>query len=412
MRLADFILSNVEPILMEWEVFARGITPGASMDALALRDHAPDILVATVEDMKSSQSATERSAKARGFADRAQGAGASAEPGGDGAALPGATLNGASELHAIGRLGSGFDLMEVVSEYRALRASVLALWRDSAPEAHERDVDDLTRFNESIDQSVAKAVSSYTKRVDQARDMYLAILSHDLRNPLNSIAMSAELLKQVGLMQADADALGCASQISTSAAVMARMISDLLDYTRTRLGAGMPVAPAPLDLSILCRAVFDEYRTAHPNRVIRFHSQGDLSGKWDEDRLRQAVSNLLGNAIQHGDENAPIDLKLTGESSDVVIIIHNGGPPIPPGELSKIFDPLVRGSSAEFPKRNRPGSIGLGLYIAREVARSHGGTIDATSSREAGTAFTMRLPRHSPAKVGQPILDEKHVQTM
>jgi signal transduction histidine kinase len=412
MRLADFILSNVEPILMEWEVFARGITPGASMDALALRDHAPDILLATVEDMKSSQSAAERSAKARGFADRAQGGGASAGPAGEGAALGGATLNGASELHAIGRLGSGFDLMEVVAEYRALRASVLQLWRDSAPEADERDVDDLTRFNESIDQSVAKAVSSYTKRVDQARDMYLAILSHDLRNPLNSIATSAELLRHVDPGQPGTDALGCASQISTNAAVMARMISDLLDYTRTRLGAGMPVSPAPLDLSVLCRAVFDEYRTAHPSRVIRFHCDGDLSGQWDADRLRQAVSNLLGNAVQHGDENAPIDLKLTGEPSDVVIIIHNGGPPIPPGELQRIFDPLVRGSSAEYPKHNRPGSIGLGLYIAREVARSHGGTIDATSSREAGTAFTMRLPRHSLAKVGQPILDEKHVQTM
>src|SRR5688572_11440495 len=117
MRLPDFILANVESILAEWEVFARGITPGAMMDALALRDHAPDILRATVRDMNSSQTATERSAKSRGAAH-------------DG---DGADLNGASELHAIDRLGSGFNLMEVVSEYRALRASVLRLWRDSRP---------------------------------------------------------------------------------------------------------------------------------------------------------------------------------------------------------------------------------------------------------------------------------------
>ena len=108
----------------------------------------------------------------------------------------------------------------------------------------------------------------------------------------------------------------------------------------------------------------------------------------------------------------PIELSVCGEPSDVVVVVHNGGPPIPPGELPKIFDPLVRGSSAEFPTANRPGSIGLGLYIAREVAKSHGGTIDATSSREAGTAFTMRLPRVALAASGQPILDEKHVQTM
>src|SRR5688572_5171076 len=143
MRLPDFILANVESILAEWEVFARGITPGAMMDALALRDHAPDILRATVVDMTSSQTATERSAKSRGAAR-------------DG----GADLNGASELHAIDRLGSGFNLMEVVSEYRALRASVLRLWRDSRPAPDERDVDDVTRFNESIDQSVARSVSS------------------------------------------------------------------------------------------------------------------------------------------------------------------------------------------------------------------------------------------------------------
>jgi hypothetical protein len=410
MRLADFIVSNVEPIVMEWEVFARGIVPGAKMDALALRDHAPDILRATVQDMKSLQTANERTAKSRGHDDHTHD-GDGAAPGGIGGAL-----NGVSELHAIGRLGSGFDLMELVSEYRALRASVLRLWRDSVPQADERDVDDLTRFNESIDQSVAKAVSSYTRRVDQARDLYLAILSHDLRNPLNSIAMSAELLQHADVNELAAEAPGCASQISTNAQVMARMIADLLDYTRTRLGAGMPVSPAPMDLAGLCRAVFDEFRTAHPQRVIRFHWDGgsgrELSGEWDADRIRQAISNLLGNAVQHGDENAPIDLTLAAGAAEVTIVIHNGGSPIPPGELPRIFEPLVRGSSAAYPKHNRPGSIGLGLYIAREVARSHGGTVEATSTSEAGTAFTVHLPRHSPVKSAQPILDEKHVETM
>jgi signal transduction histidine kinase len=403
MRLPDFILANMERILMEWETFARGITPGAKMESLALRDDAEDILRATVQDMKSSQSAVERAAKSKG-----QG-----HHGPEGAAR-GSALNGASERHAIDRLGSGFDLPEVVSEYRALRASVLRLWRDSGPEPDERDVEDVTRFDESIDQSVAKAVGSYTKRVGQARDLFLAILGHDLRNPLNSITMSAELLPQQVDLNAASSAT--ATQISTSAAVMARMIGDLLDYTRTRLGAGMPVSPAPTDLCSLCRAIYDEYRTAHPARVIRFHcdgaSGGDFSGEWDADRLRQAISNVLGNAVQHGDENAPIDLTLAGDEENVVIEIHSGGPPIPPGELTRIFDPLVRGSSTEFPKPNRPGSIGLGLYIAREVARSHGGTIDATSTRESGTAFTIRLPRHGLVKRGQPILDEKHVKTM
>ena len=396
MRLADFILANTEPILVEWEAFARSIGAGAKMEALALRDHAEEILRATACDMMSAQSAAQQSDKSKGHGQRAE---------------ESAALNGASEQHAVGRLGSGFDLMDVISEYRALRASVLRLWQASAPGEGEFDVADVTRFNESIDQSLSKAASSYTKRVDQSRDMFLAILSHDLRNPLNSIAMTAQLLPH--LDQLDAESVGgCASQISASADVMARMISDLLDYTRTRLGAGMPVSPTPMDLGEMCRELFEEFRAAHPNRPIRFQCQGDLRGHWDPDRLRQVVSNLMGNAIQHGSESAPIELRLIGETSDVVVVVYNGGPPIPPGELPKIFDPLVRGSSADHPMANRPGSIGLGLYIAREIARSHGGKITVASSEKAGTAFTVRLPRHYVVGSGQPILDEKHIESM
>lgn len=394
MRLADFIDSNIESILLEWESFARGITPGASMDALALRDHVGDILLATVRDMRSAQTATERSAKSKG------------RPRGNG----GAELNGASEQHAIGRLGAGFNLPEVVSEYRALRASVLQLWLEGKPEPDECDVDDLTRFNESIDQSLGKAVSSYTKRVDQSRDLFLAILGHDLRNPLNSIAMSAALLPM--LVERAPEAIGVVAQIATNADVMARMISDLLDYTRTRLGAGMPVSPAMMDLGILGQELFNEFRTANPKRDIRFQADGDLLGNWDADRLRQAISNLLSNAIQHSPESAPVELSLNEETSDVVVVVYNGGATIPPGELTKIFDPLVRGSSAEHPSTNRPGSIGLGLYIAREIAQSHGGSIEVISTEEAGTTFTVRLPREFIVDSGQPILDEQHVLTM
>ncbi len=396
MRLADFILTHVEHILAEWEIFARGITAGAGMDSLALRDHAQEILLATARDMNSSQSIAQQYEKSRGRGLPQEGGRA--------------TLNGASELHAVDRLGCGFDLLEVVSEYRALRTSVLQLWRESNPQADLRDVDDLTRFNESIDQSLTKAVAIYTRRVDQARDLFLAILSHDLRNPLNSIAMSAQLLPHLG---ADVqEAMECVSQISTNVAVMGRMIGDLLDYTRTRLGAGMPVSPAPMDMRPLGRSLFDEFRTAHPDRAFNFHADGDLNGEWDVDRLRQAISNLLGNAVQHGDPNFPVDLALSGEDAMVFIAVGNGGAPIPPGELGKIFDPLVRGSSAAKPAKNRPGSIGLGLYIARQVAMSHGGDIAVTSTQAAGTTFTIRLPRHPSIRSGRPILDEPHIQTM
>ena len=396
MRLADFILAHVEPILIEWEAFARGIAAGAAMDELALRDHAAAILTATAADMRSAQTPADRAAKSRGGGTRGRDAAAA--------------LNGASESHALGRLGSGFDLMEMVSEYRALRASVLRLWGESDPAPHERDMDDVNRFNESIDQSVGKAVASYTKRVDQSRDLFLAILSHDLRNPLNSISVSAASISAFG--GPDPETLGSAAQISINTEVMARMIGDLLDYTRTRLGAGMPVSPAPMDLGALCRELFDQFRTAHPERKIHFVAEGDLRGDWDADRLRQAISNLMGNAVQYGDAGAPIHLRATGSPASVVVEVHNGGTPIPPGELAKIFDPLVRGSGAQAPRTNRPGSIGLGLYIAREIARSHGGRIDVTSTAATGTTFTVTLPRHGAPASGQPILDQAHVQTM
>lgn len=375
----------MESILLEWEAFARSTASGAQMSTLALRDHAEAMLLATARDMESPQSASQQKAKSRGHSENDV-----------------AALREPSELHAVGRLGSGFDLMEVVSEYRALRASVLQLWRDSSPQSNDHHMEDVTRFNESIDQSLTKAVSSYTRRVDQSRDLFLAMLSHDLRNPLNAIAMSATLLPQLATL--NRQSAETASQISESATLMARMISDLLDFTRTRLGAGMPITPAAMDLGELCRKVFAEYRSGFPNRTIRLKSHGDLTGEWDADRLRQMISNLMGNAIQHGAENLPVDLTLHGEASHVVIVIHNGGLPIEPGELLRIFEPLVRGSSAGRPNANRPGSIGLGLYIAREIALAHGGTIDVASSVEAGTSFTVRLPRRGLVSSTAPLL--------
>jgi signal transduction histidine kinase len=393
MRLADFILSNVESILVGWETFARSIGAGEHLDQLALRDHAPQILQAIARDMKMPQSVLERATKSKGRDHSHEN-------------VP---LDGASDAHAIDRLGLGFDMLEVMSEYRALRASVLQLWCDSKPASDERDVDDLTRFNESIDQSLSKAVGSYTRRVDQARDMFLAILSHDLRNPLGAISMTAQVLPHVS---DKAEIAKCGLMIARGASTMERMIADLLDYTRTRLGAGMPVKPAPMDLAVLGREVIAEYRAAHPDHSFEFHTDSDVNGVWDSDRVRQAISNLIGNAVQHGSEVSPVSLSLRGEAANVFIDIHNWGDPIPPGELPKIFDPLIRGSSAEHPKNNRPGSIGMGLYIAREVAKSHNGRIDVISTAASGTTFKIRLPRVAAPRVGQPILDAQHIERM
>jgi len=379
MRLGDFILANVKPILDEWEQFARSLGPGSAMGVIALRDHAEDILRVTARDMVSSQSAEQQAAKSKGH-------------GGGGSES--VRLDRASSEHALDRLGSGFNLIEVVSEYRALRASVLRLWAKTVRTADENDLQDLTRFNESMDQSLAEAVRSYTQRVDESRELFLATLGHDLRNPLNAIVVSSDLLARSG--QLDELHTRIASDMSGFAKVMTGMIHDLLDFTRTRLGAGMPVSATPTDLQHLLRDVLDEFRAAHPHRPLRIELFGDTSGEWDAARLRQVVSNLVGNAIEYGSDTSPVEVSARGESSEVLLAVKNEGPPISTSALPTIFDPFVR--APEVTKRRPFGGVGLGLYIAQQIVIAHGGTIVVTSSEAAGTVFTVRLPRRKTAE--------------
>ncbi|MBV8519476.1 MAG: HAMP domain-containing histidine kinase [Acidobacteria bacterium] len=343
------------------------------MDVIALRDHAEDILRVAARDMVSSQTAEQQADKSKGY-------------GGGGTESAG--LDRASNEHALARLGSGFDLLEVVSEYRALRASVLRLWGESVRTADEHDLHDVTRFNESMDQSLAEAVKSYTHRVDESRELFLATLGHDLRNPLNAIVVSSGLLARSG--QLDDENTRIASQMSGFAKVMTEMIHDLLDFTRTRLGGGMPVSAAPVDLQELCRNVLDEFRAAYPHRPLRFESSGATSGEWDAARLRQVVSNLVANAVQYGADTTPVEVSARGDESDVLLVVGNEGTPIPRSALPTIFDPFVR--APEGASTHRRG-VGLGLYIARQIVIAHGGTIAVTSD-DTGTAFTVRLPRH------------------
>ena len=380
MRLADFILANTEPILAEWEVFARGIWPGAATDPATLRDHAEDILRATAQDMVSDQTAAQQSDKSQGDGD---------------AGADSVRVDRASTLHGAERVRSGFDLLALASEYRALRASVIRLWQGSCPNPDRRDLYDLTRFNESIDQSLTEAARTYTEAVDRSRQLFLGILSHDLRGPLHAIILSARVLMLKGRL--DADSREVTSGISTSGDAMSRMINDLLDFTGAGLGVAMPLSTAAMDLASVCEEVVQEIRAAHPAAEVRYQAHGDLTGEWDADRLRQVVSNLLGNAVHHGGGAGPVELSADGRGSHVRLAVRNGGAPIPPDAVPTIFDPLVRLSSPEAQKRRRRGSIGLGLYIAREVARAHGGTIDVMSSAEAGTVFTVHLPRRRAA---------------
>jgi signal transduction histidine kinase len=389
MRLAEFIFANIEPVLMEWEAFARSLLPGQDMTVVALRDDAESILRSTAQDIQNSQSIHQQGSKSKGHG----GAGGSASD----------RLDNASDLHGAGRAGSGFHITEVVAEYRALRASVLRLWRESLPEPTVDDIDDVTRFNESLDQSLARGVGSYSKRIDESRQMFLAILSHDLRNPLHTIRMAATA---VSVKNEDPATTAAMSMIKRNSDVMIQLIGDLIDFSSSGLGRSMPLNRGPVDLEVLCREVIESYRSTHPGHTLRMHSDGDVNGFWDPGRIRQIISNLIGNAIQHGATEGPIDLSVTSEGtpsagsglggSTVVLRVHNAGAPIPPDLLPTIFEPLERYATRESAERRTPGSIGLGLHIVREIVAAKGGTVAVSSTAVEGTTFTVRIPRFLP----------------
>lgn len=376
MRLAKFILANIELILAEWEAFALTLASGANMTKLALRDHSQAILLAAARDMEVKQSLAQQEHKS-------QGEGGADTPESD-------RLDIASARHAEERVGAGFDIVEVVSEYRALRASVLRLWRKDLPQPNLDDIDDITRFNEAIDQSLAEAIHSYTERLDRSRQLFLAILGHDLHNPLTAIRMSAQLVSR---KNADLQSIEALSMIGTESEAMIKLIGDMIDFSSTWLGSPMPLNCEPVDLQILCREVVDGFRAAHPQRTLHFNPRGDLICNWDAARIRQVISNLLGNALQHGSPKGPVELSAALEGSTVVLSVHNEGAPIPPEALPTLFDPLVRHATVESALRRAPGSIGLGLYIVREIVNAKGGTITVNSTAQEGTTFTVRIPR-------------------
>ena len=379
MRLADFIRSNIELILVDWEAFARSIwPPGVTADPVELRDSAAQILAAVAADMDSVQTAREQQDKSTGH-----GVGSAHSD----------RLNNASEVHGVGRVGSGLALPAVVAEYRALRASVLRLWRESNPQPDGGDLEDLTRFNEAVDQSLALAVASFTRRVDTARNMFLGILGHDLRNPLAAITLTARVV--MAKPPGEAELRQQLRQILSSAGAISGLVTDLIDFASSTMGVGLPLSPQRADLHLICDEVVRESRAAHPDRLVRLSVRGDLDGTWDPHRLRQAIGNLLSNAHQHGSPTTPLEVTADGtEAGAVTITVHNQGEPIPAHVLPTIFDPLVRGPLS-VQQRRTPGSVGLGLYIVREIAAAHGGTAELTSG-PTGTTATLRLPRHAP----------------
>jgi PAS domain S-box-containing protein len=273
-----------------------------------------------------------------------------------------------------------FRLRRADGAYRWYLARAVAM-RDANGEVARwfgtnTDIDDRKRVQDELQERAA-----YERQL-------IGIVSHDLRNPINAIGIAAVLLSKADhLNERQAKAV---SRIVSSSDRARRMLRDFLDFTEARTLGRIPVAPGPANIGQIARQVFDELRVLYPDRAATIEHEGDAQGTWDADRIAQVIGNLLSNAYQHSRPSAAIQLRTRGTPGDVTIEVQNEGGEIPPGEIARFFQPFERGGDAT-PSAER--SVGLGLFISKQIVEAHHGTISVQSSASEGTVFRVCLPR-------------------
>lgn len=240
-----------------------------------------------------------------------------------------------------------------------------------------------------------KKVEERLRQMQEFERQLIGIVSHDLRNPLNVVLLGSAALQGRGqLSEPDATAV---TRIRSAAQRAARLISDLLDVTRARLGEPLALRVAEVDLAPVARQVVEELRSLHPDREIRLAATGETRGGWDPDRVAQVIENLVANAVKYGQAWTPVTVRLAGGDEEVLVAVNNRGNPIPAEARRTIFEPGARAVNADPTGR----SVGLGLFIVDRIAVAHGGRVEVASSAEEGTTFTVHLPRR-PAAKGSP----------
>ena len=377
MKLSEFVTTNLEQILAEWETFAVTLFPASDRPtSLVLRDHAREILQELAKDIDTDQSPEQKKTKSKGESDNT---------------VPGPS---AAATHGAQRQDNGFSIIQLTAEYRALRATIQRLWLPQMGVPTENLAKELVRFNEAIDQAMAVSVVTYSERSDRMRDTFLAILGHDLRSPLSTITLAGNYLTKTGVGNEATQSMG--ARLSRSAATMGSMVKDLLEYAKVQLGGNaMPLNFSLVSVGNVCQAAIDDASAAHPDCAFELETTGDLRAEVDADRLQQVFSNLLNNAAQYRSGAESIKISADGDTSAITVKVRNLGPAIPGQSLEAIFNPLVQLTVAPSQQGPASSSMGLGLFIAREITMAHKGTITAESTVLSGTTFTVVLPRHS-----------------
>lgn len=282
-------------------------------------------------------------------------------------------------------------------EYRLRRRDGVYRWilDRGAPFADDRnvfagfigsciDIDERHRAQEAREQDDQEQLAfarGFQRRV-------LSIVSHDIRDPLTTIKLSASHLRLVAESHSEVDKQ--AQKMLRAVSRIQNIVGDLLDLSQEREGAGIPIARKPTDLRVLCRQLVEELDAPTRDRRVVFDCDVDARGAWDESRILQAISNLTSNAIEHGAPGSPVRIRLTGDDERVVAEVQNEGT-IPDELAPRIFEPFQSGRESQ----RRGHGVGLGLFIARAIARAHGGSLEFNS--ESGTTtFRLVLPRHTP----------------
>ncbi|HEY5947585.1 MAG TPA: sensor histidine kinase [Kofleriaceae bacterium] len=286
--------------------------------------------------------------------------------------------------HAIQRLQRGIDLATLTREYALLRHTIVT--ELMATQTADAIRETMPRIHDGLDEAMQEAVRRYAKVRDDVLDRIVEILTDDLRKPVDSIAMAS-----VGIMAATdpGDTLYRAgTKLSRSVERIVQVVGDVVELARGQVGGSIVLTRSACDLAEITRDTVGDLLLADPRRSIRIDSHGDVKGHWDHDRVRQAVTYLVTNALQHGDDPIHVVVSESADHETVAVTVTNSGPVIAPDRVVHLFDPLSS------PGSTSTRGIGLGLYVVRRIALAHGGRCEVSSNQRDGTSFTLVLPRN------------------
>jgi len=368
MRLSQFILQAKDSILAESIAYAGTIPALRAASPEALRNHLSQVLDTIAQDLVQPQSRDESIQKSQGHA-------------------PASRSQTAAQYHGSTRAHSGLSIVQLVAEFRVLRSCVLRQWA----EAYEPDaevIQDTLRFNEAVDQAVAESVAVHHAETEKWREIFLGVLAHDLRGPLNALLMSAILIER----GQGAERLDHAGAMRRNGLRLKALLDALLDYNMSVLGSGIELQRHDADLAEACLEELEMLRQIYPSTPFESEVTGDTRGSFDASRIRQALGNLISNASHYSPRDSAVKVTITGLEDTVEVSTENEGAPIDAATLHTLFEPLKR---HRMENDRGSGHLGLGLFVVREIARAHGGEVEVTAV-DGLVRFTMKLPKSAP----------------